>query len=136
MRENNDVGETAEYIGETAEYIAETAEYSNNNTNKWGILNETEFEEFKENIGKAPTVLSGITETTTHLNLRPEWSKNGEDMYPEWNTEESHKNQRENGHQNAPKISGDEMENNVPPGAIQNNRRELTKMTAIYESSQ
>ena len=37
LRENNDVGEIAEYIGETAEYIEETAEYSNDNINEWGV---------------------------------------------------------------------------------------------------
>ena len=130
LRENNDIGETAEY--------------SNDNTNEWGILNETEFEEFIGSIGKAPFVLSEVTETTTttHLNLRPEWSKNGEDMYPELNTEESHKNQSENGHQNAPKISCDEREDHANDGMerckpkTDNDQKELTKMTAIYESSQ
>ena len=87
-----------------------------------------------ENIGKG-TIITEKTEITPHLNQRSEWSKIEEEMYLEWNANESHNDQREDRHQNAPKISCDGKKCAPKVDHQEREQKELTKMAAMSTSN-
>ena len=69
--------------------------------NEWGAFDDSEFETFLEGLGTS----TAPPEMVPHLDLRPQWFTQVEDLYPKWNPIESHGNSGEIGAKAPPTLS-------------------------------